>query len=512
MPLSASFFIFGRMKFAAKKIICFFLFFFLITAFAFADKVYDFNITCQQAYKEITSLRLSDGAKLIAQARQQNPDNLIPDLLDSYIDFFILFFNEDPAELKIRQPHFDDYLDRIGDGSQRSPFYNYSRAVVLIQKACVEIKFGERWSAGWNFRKAFTLIRDNKKKFPDFLPNNMIYGPMLVVASTIPDGYKWIAGLFGIKGSINNGMALMQTVLSSNDGYARLFFNETSFYYCYILFYIKNQPEQTFQYISQNKLDLVNNHLLAYMGANLAINNRMNDYARNIIEYKNDSPAYMQTSVWNFEMGYVQMRDLELGDAIKNFEYFLSHFKGNFYVKDACEKLAWCYYLQANINAANNARKMTLKRGSTDTDADKQANKDAKSGKWPNIILLKARVLSDGGYNEKALAMLYDKSSKDFPDPSDQLEFTYRTARIYDDMNKDDDAIKNYLSTIAIGENSTEYYASRAALQIGIIYEKKGNKPLAIQYYKRCLSMQDHDYKDSMDQKAKAGIARCNGG
>jgi len=494
-----------------KKSICFLLCFF-ITTFAFAEKVFDFNTTCQQAYKEIISLRLTNGEKYLQLARQQNPDNLIPDMLDSYIDFFILFFNEDPAELKIRKPHFEDYLDRIEDGPESSPFYNYCRSVVLIQRACVEIKFSQRWSAGWDFRKAFSLIKDNKKKFPSFIPNNMIYGPMQVVAGTIPDGYKWLAGLFGIKGSISNGMAMMGTVLNSNDAYARLFSNEASFYYCYILFYIENKPEETFQYITQKKLDVVNNHLLAYMAANLAINNKMNDYARNIIENRNDAPGYMQTPVWNFEMGYVQLRNLQLEDAAKNFEYFVSHFKGKFYVKDAWEKLAWCYYLEGNISAANTARQMVLKKGSTDTDADKQANKDAKSGRFPNTILLKARLLSDGGYNTQALATLNGKNIKDFPLVEDQLEFTYRMARIYDDLNNDDVAIKNYLNAIAIGENRTEYYASRAALQIGLIYEKQGNKSLAIQYYKKCLGMDDHDYKDSIDQKAKAGIARCTGG
>ncbi len=452
-----SFFIFGRMKHLATKITCCLLFFCLITTIATANKVYDFNATCQQAYKEITSLRLSNGEKLIAQARQQNPDNLIPDLLSSYIDFFILFFNEDPSELKIREPHFDDYLDRIDDGPEASPFYNYSRSVILIQKACVQIKFGERWSAGWNFRRAFTSIRDNKRKFPNFLPNNMLYGPMLVVAGTIPDGYKWIAGLFGIKGSITNGMALMKTVLVSNDGYAKLFFNEASFYYCYILFYIQNQPEQTFQFISQNKFDLVNNQLLAYMATNLAINNKMNDYARNIIQNKNDSPLYMQTPIWNFEMAYVQMRSLDADNAAKNFEFFLAHFKGKFYVKDACEKLAWCYYLNGNMAAANNAKQMILKRGNTDTDADKQANRDAKQNRWPNIILLKARLLSDGGYDAKALVLLADKSTKDFTDATDKLEFTYRVARIYDDLHRDNEAINNYLNTISIGQNKTEY-------------------------------------------------------
>jgi tetratricopeptide (TPR) repeat protein len=499
------------MKGFIQKSICSFLFCFCIIFSAYADKVYNFDATCQQAYNEITSLRLSSGEKFIALARQQNPDNLIPDLLDSYIDFFILFFNEDPAELKIRKPHFDDYLDRLGDGPTSSPFYNYCRSVVLIQEACVEIKFGQRWSAGWDFRKAFSLIKDNKKKFPSFVPNNMIYGPMQVVAGTIPDGYKWLAGLFGIKGSISNGMALMQNVINSNDAYAKLFSTEAIFYYCYITFYIQNQPQQVFQLINQKKLDLVNNHLMAYMAANLAINNKMDEFARNIIQNRNTSAAYLQTPIWNFEMAYVQLRHLELIDATKNFEYFLSHFKGKFYVKDACEKLSWCYYLQGNQTAANNARQMIFKRGSSETDADKQAYTNAKSNTWPNPILLKARVLNDGGYNNQAIALLQGKTTNDFTDATDRLEFTYRVGRIYDDLNKDDAAIKNYLAAISLGENRTEYYASRAALQIGMIYEKQGNKTLAIQYYKKCLSMQDHDYKDSMDQKAKSGIARCSG-
>lgn len=500
------------MKFPAQKLLLSLFFFCVLFNAAYAGKVYDFNATCQQAYKEIISLKLANGQKLTAQARQENPDNLIPDLLDSYADFFVLFFNEDPAELKVREPHFDTYLNRLDDGPDSSPFYNYTRAIVYIQKACVEIKFGERWSAGWDFRRAFSLIKDNRKDFPSFVPNNMLYGPMQVVAGTIPDGYKWIAGLFGIKGSISKGMGLMQNVINSNDPWAKLFANEAAFYYCYITFYIQNQPEKVFQFITQRKLDLVNNHLLAYMAANLAINNKMNEYARSVIQNRNNSSAYMQTPIWNFELAYVQMRHLELAEATKNFEYYLAHFKGKFYVKDACEKLSWCYYLQGNSTAANNARQMVLKRGNTDTDADKEASKNAKSGKWPNQLLLKARVLNDGGYNEQAIALLKSKDINDFTDPTDRLEYTYRSGRIYDDMNYDDSAVKYYQSAISLGINRTEYYASRAALQIGMIYEKKGNNQLAVQYYKKCLDMPNHDYKDSMDQKAKSGIARCSGG
>jgi hypothetical protein len=55
------------------------------------------------------------------------------------------------------------------------------------------------------------------------------------------------------------------------------------------------------------------------------------------------------------------------------------------------------------------------------------------------------------------------------------LEFTYRVGRINDDLGKDEDAIAFYLKPLPLGKR-TEYYAARAALQIGMIYERKGNK------------------------------------
>jgi tetratricopeptide (TPR) repeat protein len=83
--------------------------------------------------------------------------------------------------------------------------------------------------------------------------------------------------------------------------------------------------------------------------------------------------------------------------------------------------------------------------------------------------------------------------------------------RINDDLGKDEAAIAFYLKAIAIGKTRTEYYAARAALQIGMIYEQKGNKNAAIQYFEQCLEMDNHDYKNSLDQRAKSGIARCKG-
>ncbi len=476
-----------------------------------AQKVYDFNPICQQAYNDITALKINAGEQLIKQARQQNPDNLIPDLLDGYIDFFILFFNEDPQEYKLRKPNFDIRVSRLEDGPQSSPYYNYCRAVAYLQKATVEIKFSEEWHAVWDFKKAFSLIKENRKNFPQFLPNDLVYAPMEVIVDVIPDGYKSFASIMGLKGSVKDGIQRMENFVNNNDPSAKLFFNEAVFYYCYLIFYIQNKPDEVFKLFNEKKLDVVNNHLFAYMAANLAINDKQTNYAKNILLRKNPSPEYMYTPVWDYEMAFVKIHHLEIDDAAKYFQSFLKNFKGKFYLKDTYEKLAWCYYLQNNIPAAKSTMQQVLIKGNTETDADKQALEDAKSGIWPNTLLLKVRLLNDGGYNREAFALLNGKSTNDFSNEADKLEFAYRLARVYDDLGDTSNAIQAYLTAIKLGQNRTEYYASRAALQIGNIYEQQGKKPLAIAFYQKCLSMQNHQYKNSMDQKAKAGIERCKG-
>jgi tetratricopeptide (TPR) repeat protein len=476
-----------------------------------AEKVYDFNSTCQQAYQELTKLRISSGLSLIEKAKQQNPDNLIPVFLESYAHFYTLFLNEDPAEYKIRYPRFGAIIDELQTGPRNSPFYYYCQSMVRVHKAGAAIKFGKFWDAGWDFRRAFILIKDNRKQFPGFIPNELVFGSLQAVIGTIPKGYKWIASLFGMRGSLTEGMKTVRGFVNSNDTWAKLFSNEAAFMYPYLLFYLENKKEEALAFTQQRKLDLVNNHLHAYMAANLAINNKQSGNAEKIILARNQSAEYINTEIWDFELGFTKIYHLETQESIRYLESFLLRFKGRFYVRDALQKLSWCYYLQGNMAKAEEVRKNILTRGATDADADKQALKDAKSGKWPNTLLLKARLLSDGGYNSEAAALLQGKTEDDFSKEEEKLEFAYRVARIYDDMGRDEDAIRNYNVAIRLGEKRPEYYAARAALQIGQLYEKRGQKALAIQYYKKCIDMDDHEYKDSLDQRAKSGIARCKG-
>lgn len=472
------------------------------------EKQFDFNADCQQAYKEIIQWKFTKAQQLLDIEKAKHPENLIPFYLENYIDFFTLFFNEDPSFYKKMASRVEDRLDKLDEGPSSSPLYLFTKAVIHFQWAAIQVKFGHNWDAGWTFRRSFVQFKQNQNAFPDFYPNQFYRGAMQVAAGTIPDGYKWLSNLLGIKGTIKEGMNQLRNSLARKDEWSQLYREEAIFYYCYLKFYIENDKEGVFAFIKDQHLDLVNNHLFAYLAANLSLNNHQSATAEKIILERNMAPDYFQTPVWDLELGYAKSNHLDPGGALY-LEKFIAQFKGKFYVKDALQKISWQYYLTGEKEKAEKARRDISLKGSGDTEADKQALKEAQSGRWPNPLLLQSRLLSDGGYYREALRLLHGKTYFSFQEVQDQVEFCYRAGRIYDDLGHKEDAIQFYQQTIRLGEKRKEYYAARSALHIGNIMEAKGDKTKAVYWYQRVLDMKDHDYKNSIDQKAKAGMGRC---
>ena len=105
-----------------------------------SQKVFDFNSTCIQSYQEITKLKIKSGKQLAERAKQQNQDNLIPLLLESDADFYMLILNENPSDYKLLYPIFQIRLDQLQEGPKSSPFYLYSQAILRIQRRVCIIK------------------------------------------------------------------------------------------------------------------------------------------------------------------------------------------------------------------------------------------------------------------------------------------------------------------------------------------------------------------------------------
>ncbi len=151
-----------------------------------AQKVYDFNATCIQAYQEVNKLKIAPATALIAKAKEQNPQNLVPALLDAYTDFYVLFLLENPADYKARFKNFERSIDALENGPKNTALYNYCLSNVYIHRAMVSLKFGHFWDAGWDIRRSYLLSEENHKKFPAFTGDDLLYGALQGIVGTVP--------------------------------------------------------------------------------------------------------------------------------------------------------------------------------------------------------------------------------------------------------------------------------------------------------------------------------------
>ena len=118
-------------------------------------------------------------------------------------------------------------------------------------------------------------------------------------------------------------------------------------------------------------------------------------------------------------------------------------------------------------------------------------------------------VTKNGGYYEKSEAELTRfAASKGISQPKLNLEYTYRTARVFDEWGKTSNAVHWYEETIKLGVNDPSYFAANAALHLGLIYENLNQFSLAARYYQQCLDMDFEEYNFSITQKAKSGLNR----
>ncbi|MEO1627189.1 MAG: tetratricopeptide repeat protein [Bacteroidota bacterium] len=197
-------------------------------------------------------------------------------------------------------------------------------------------------------------------------------------------------------------------------------------------------------------------------------------------------------------------------DADQYFKKYLTNFRGRNYIKEAYQKLAWWSLLQGNAGEYRRFIKQCKQKGAAVIGGDKQALKEATSGVMPDPILLRARLLFDGGYHRRALEQLRSHSVDQFATIGQQLEYTYRLGRITHRMGQWADAIEFYGQTIEKGREYKFYFACNAALQMGLVYEQQGKRELARQSYKECLRLRPDEYQNSLHQKAKAGLNRLD--
>lgn len=474
---------------------------------------FDFNTNCRNAYEDIINLKFKAAKTKLDTERKINTGNTIPVFLDNYIDFFMLIIGENPNDFSALQKNKDIRLRKLEKEDSKSPWYLYSQAEVNLQWAFIHVKFGEYLAAVGEINKAYKLLEDNQSKHPGFLPNMKSMGLLHAIIGTVPDNYKWAVNIMGIDGTIKQGVKELNTVVAqsqTNTEYNYLL-TESLFLLSFVELNLSKDKDNIEKLYSTLKSISEYNPLLTFAKASIAIKTSRNNDAISFLEKRQESSEQYPFYYLDLLTGEAKLNRLDM-DADIYIKKYIDNFKGAGYIKTAYQKLGWFSLLVGDNAAYSKNMNLVIAKGNDIADEDKQALKEAESGETPNLKLLKARLLFDGGYYLQALTILVKEgNAKEFTSEKDQLEFTYRLGRIYHSWGKPDDAISYYEMTIKNGAKSTYYFAANASLQLGLIYEEKADYKKARKYFEMCPSFKNKEYRNSIAQKAKAGLNRIEG-
>lgn len=483
-----------------------------IASLGFAQYEYDFNQRCINAYSSIISLKFNEGKKLIEEEKASNPKNNIPYLLENYIYFLTVFIAEEEKDFNKYDDLKDKIIDRLKDGNENSPYYRYCLAQVNLQWSVARAKFKEYTTATLEINKAYRLLEENNKLHPDFLPNLINLGMMHTLIGTVPDNYNWVKKLVGVEGTIDQGVGEILKVLNASvtqKEYSH-YKAECLFYLSFIQINLTTNRQKALDYIKLIESDSssLRNPLAIYAISRIYSDNGLNDKAIELLLSRPMGDEYFPFYFLDYLTGIAKLNRLD-SDAYKYLFKYAINFKGINYIKDSYQKIAWYYLVNENTEKYNEFISKVLIYGNSVVDADIQAEREARNNAPPNLYLLRARLLFDGGYYEKALAAITSSKTTGFLKNSrDSLEFSYRVGRIYHEWGKTETCIPFYLKTIENGSESPYYFAANAALQLGIVYERQADFKKAAEYYELAQSMKNVEYKNSINQKAKAGLNR----
>ncbi len=469
---------------------------------------FDFNANCLKAYQNIFELKLSTARQLIVNERKVHPNNAIVPLLENYVDYFYLLTTDNKQDFERLQNNKERRLAQISNDDDKSPYYLYAQAEVNLQWALIRGRYGSYYTAAREINKASNLLEENAKKFPAFHLNAKGLGLINTLMGSLPDGFlKSALSTLGIKGSIQTGLSMLDKLAENLPKSAyEPFFEEVVFYYVYVLNDVVHSPIAYVKTMKYTERFSESSLLKTYLQAYAASKNGKNDQAINTLNEKPTGSLYQAFPYLDYLMGVTLLNKLDY-NAGNYFEKYLQNNKGVSYIKDTYLHLAWVALLKGDMNGYSDYANKVKTSGYTFQEKDKQALNEVNAA-IPNKTLLSARLLFDGGYLSRANEMLTELNNNSFNSLKDKAEFNYRQGRISDDLGKDDNALSYYQNAINYGKTLKQYYAAKAAVLMGKIYEKKKNTDRARAYFNIAISLKNHEYESGIENEAKQGLRR----
>jgi hypothetical protein len=466
---------------------------------------YYFNSELELAYKEIIQLKLIDAKTRINTEQMRDPQNGIPIYLLSLAETTALLFSEDETKYQQIKSNESAFIKLIQSNNlATSPYHNFCLAEIKLQWAFTKMKFNDEVAAAISTKQALGILNENLKRYPTFVPTKKSLGLLNILIGSIPNSHAWIASSLGFKGNISKGMQMIQDVIDSKTIYLQEGYLIKIIAEQYIL---NRDPKlETMKYLYNR---YPTNILYTFLYASVLGKKGNSTDALLQIEAISTTNAYVCIPAIDYLQGDLLLQQGKYSDSRYFFNRYIQTFKGKNLLKDATYKLFLSYWLNDEDETAMTYWNSIKNVGQATYESDKYAQKIVLSNELPNKKLTKLRLFTDGGYLNKAFEAFNTTNLSDLKTKKDKIEYYYRAARLYQKTGRQHDCVQYYLKVIDLSAEikNNYYYAPNASLQLGYIYAEKHNNNLARSYFHKAIAYKNHEYENSIEQKAKISLS-----
>jgi tetratricopeptide (TPR) repeat protein len=480
----------------------------LFTSFpSFCQGIY-WTEEAKAAYGFISELRIDESMNIIRLQSITHPDNLIWPYLEDYALFLQIFLQEDVYKIPDFLESSSLRSDRISVVSDSNPLSLMCQAQIHLHQCALRMEQSQFVSAATDLNQAFKLLKKNQKLHPDDFANLRLYALIKIAFGAIPDQYRWLVTLVtSLNGSIDEGLKELHMIIDKSTADNNIFLQETILLTALAETRLNNKPENGLQLLNKFYGKVPANRFIQYVMANVNIAAGNNEAAIKVLVLETGGPKTLKIPFMDFMLGRCKLCKGD-EDADIYFKNFILFNKGKHYIKEAYQKLGWYSLLRGDeVSYAANMQQILLKGVST-TDQDQQAMREAETKEKPHPVLLRCRLLFDGGYYDQALAILSDAFFNSLVHQTQRLEFLYRKGRCLQAKKSYAEALHYYSLAMKFGEDDLHYFACSAALESGVIHETLGSDWAAAKFYNMCLNMSPETYSTSLHQKARTGLSR----
>lgn len=476
-----------------------------------AETKVEFNERILDAQNNLFQLKLKQGGLVLAAEESANPNNLSADYLRVIEKLLYVLSNESPESFVQFHKQAHSALKRIEASDLKSPWIDFFQEEIHFYTSVVHGKTGNALAAANEVRQSYKYGERCQKNYPEFTPALKTLGLIHAGFGNLPTTYRKLVSMLGYTGTTEKGISELNRFVQSTPKPEMVWMQrEARLYLAAITLYLKNDPKSAWEQTTALTSDYQSNPLMVFVRANFAEKSKKNDILINTLLSCPKSPDYETIGYLNFALGVAKLQRLD-ADANVYLERYLSQYKGSNYVKSCYQKLAWYDLINGHSAGYQKRMQQLTSRGEKHLEEDQQAQLEADRGRVPDVRLLSARLLFDGGYYEKALVKLGDSKAEDYGTTLLKTEYCYRKARIYHLIGNHKLALAFYNACMLTGKDLSVYYASYAALFSAEIYEDQGNRSEASEFYRKSMSFKSNkEYRNSIEHRAKAGLHRVS--